>query len=229
MLFCQSDTGVGEKDRRGLGSGQESVSVSPCTSRYPTGEENIVSCRRTKKFSDNSNFWWSVRRKLIKAGVKIKAVSQVSHGLLVLHPSLWTGCPWWGLRPVMSFAGRGIWSVYSETDEITLSWGTVFFQIEKPAKSTLNIFLPIVSYSERIAIGFHLLMGSMKSKIIGWRFFNQWDSLGKHHLSEACVINGMAEMVRVFPQSFSQVDGELWCWDGSLESQVDPSYQCACK
>lgn len=66
----------------------------------------------------------------------------------------------------------------------------------------LNIFLSVVAFSERIAIGFHLLMGSMKSKIIGWRFLIS-ETLGKYHLNEACVVNGMAEMVTMFPQPFS--------------------------
>lgn len=29
---------------------------------------------------------------------------------------------------MMSFAGRGIWIVYSDTDEITLSWGAMVFR-----------------------------------------------------------------------------------------------------
>lgn len=202
MLFWQSDIVIGEKDRRGLGSGQESVNVSLCTSRYPTGEENIVSCRRRKKFSYNSNFWWSVRRKLIKAGVKIEAGSQVSW---------WPPCPlpqFMDWTPMVRTQACDVLYWSRHMDCVLWHWrdnfvlGCHVFQIDKLAKSILNIFLSIVSYSERIAIGFHLLMSSMKSKIIGWRFFNQWDSLGKYHLNEACVINGMAEWWECFHSLF---------------------------
>ena len=87
----------------------------------------------------------------------------------VLMSSL-SSIPVHGLDVHVGNLGPGVLCWWRLMDCTLLHWldnfvsGHHLFQIDKLAKSSPKVFLSIVSDSERIAISFHLPMGSMKSK-----------------------------------------------------------------